>query len=90
MHTEDSLELMEESTKEIGELLRQFRRLTCAQFATVELPREADARMRRKKDPATEIPSPDHDVAASLNAVPSSVPLPAITTKNLPTSKFAI
>jgi len=91
MHTKDSLGLMEESTKEIGELLCQFRRLTCAQFATVELPREADARMRRKKDPATDIPCPD--VAAPLNAVPNNVPLPTITTsgdQNIPTSKFAI
>ena len=47
MHTEDSLVLMEEITKELGDLLRQFRRLTCSQFCTVELPREADARVRR-------------------------------------------
>jgi len=46
MHTEDSLVLMEEITKELGDLLRQFRRLTCSQFCTVELPREADARVR--------------------------------------------
>jgi len=88
MHTEDSLGLMEESTKEIGDLLRQFRRLTCTQFTTVELPREADARMRRKRDPATDIPCPDHDVAASLNAAPNGVP-PTITTsgdQNVPTS----
>ncbi len=47
MHTEDSLVLMEEITKELGDLLRQFRRLTCSQFCTVELPREANARVRR-------------------------------------------
>jgi hypothetical protein len=82
MHTEYSLELMEESTKEIGELLRQFRWLTCAQFSTIELPREADARMKRKKDSATDVSHPDHNAAlpqARLNATPSSVPLPTIT-----------
>ncbi len=47
MHTETSLELMEEVTKELGDLLRQFRRLTCSHFSTVELPREANARVRR-------------------------------------------
>ncbi len=48
MHTEGSLELMEGHTKELGELLRQFRRFTCSQFCTVELPHEAAARMRQK------------------------------------------
>jgi hypothetical protein len=47
MHSEDSLVLMEEVTKELGQLLRQFRQLTCSQFCTVELPREADARLRQ-------------------------------------------
>jgi hypothetical protein len=65
MHTEDSLTLMEESTKDLGNLLRQFRTLTCSQFSTVELPREADARVRRRKD-ATDV---QHS-----NAVPTSVP----------------
>src|SRR5258708_40375338 len=62
MHTEDSLKLMEESTKDLGNLLRQFRTLTCTQFSTVELPREADARIRRR----TDVQRP--------NAVPTSVP----------------
>ena len=53
MHTDTSLNLMEEYTGELGELLRQFRRLTCSQFSTVELPREADARVRRKKGPTS-------------------------------------
>ena len=54
MHTEDSLTLMEECTKELGGLLRQFRNLTCSQFSTVELPREANARVRRRKDVHTQ------------------------------------
>jgi hypothetical protein len=100
MHTEDSLGLMKESTKEIGQLLRQFRRLTCAQFGTVELPREADARLRRNKVPATDIPCPDREAAPPLaqqNAVPSGVPPPTITTSDQntldnqePASKSAI
>jgi hypothetical protein len=73
MHTEDSLKLMEENTKELGNLLRQFRTLTCSQFSTVELPREADARVRRRKG-ATDAQHP--------NVVPTSVPPPAMTNGN--------
>ena len=51
MHTDASLELMEEYTRELGVLLRQFRQLTCSQFSTVELPRETDAHVRQKKHP---------------------------------------
>jgi len=49
MHTEDSLSIMEECTTELGRLLRQFRDLTCSQFSTFDLSREADARARRRK-----------------------------------------
>jgi len=52
MHTEDSLSIMEECTTELGRLLRQFRDLTCSQFSTFELSREADARARRRKGTA--------------------------------------
>ncbi len=55
MHTGTSLKLLEELTTELGQLFRIFRHLTCTQFATVELPREAAARAReqnRKKQAA--------------------------------------
>ncbi|KAG6858731.1 hypothetical protein C0991_002112, partial [Blastosporella zonata] len=48
MHTDSSLQLLEALTVEFGKLLRQFRNLTCTEFATVELPGEAAARVRRK------------------------------------------
>ena len=57
LHTEDSLRFMEETTKELGDLLRQFRNFTCSEFNTVELPREVDARVRRKKDVANTCPN---------------------------------
>ena len=53
MHTETSLEMMDEVTKELGDLLRQFWRVTCSQFNTIELQREADARARRMKNAPT-------------------------------------
>lgn len=65
MHTEDSLELMEEITKDLGNLLRQFRTLTCSQFNTIECPREADARIRRRMKAAG---------AQCPNVVPTSMP----------------
>ncbi len=96
MHTEGSLELMEECTKELGELLRQFRRLTCTKFGTVELQREADARKRRKAD------IPNATLPQSPNAAPTSVSPSTTTTtgadsrncdqtvpgNHVPTSKF--
>jgi hypothetical protein len=48
MHTDSTLTLLEELTTEFGKLMRQFRDLTCSQFATIELPREAAARTRAR------------------------------------------
>lgn len=47
MHTEGSLDLMEELTKELGFLLRDFSEVTCKEFRTYELPREVQERQRR-------------------------------------------
>ena len=54
MHSDSTLLLLEELTKEFGQLIRQFRDLTCSQFKTVELSRETAARKRRgaKQQPA--------------------------------------
>ncbi len=46
MHTDSMLTLLEELTTKFGKLMRQFRDLTCSQFLTIELPREAAARTR--------------------------------------------
>src|SRR4051812_36901985 len=48
MHTDSSLTLLESLTTEFGQLLRQFRDLTCANFNTCELARETAARKRRE------------------------------------------
>ena len=54
MHSDSTLLLLEELTTEFGQLIRQFRDLTCSQFKTVELLRETAARKRRgaKQQPA--------------------------------------
>lgn len=106
MHTEDSLALMEECTKELGKLLRQFRQLTCTEFRTVELPREAEARVRRRNlGVATDIPCPNSNATPrpqgpQPNVAPISVP-PAVVTRSadldqstsynqVPTGKYTI
>jgi hypothetical protein len=49
MHTDFTLDHLEELTKEFGLLMRQFRDLSCSRFQTVELPREVEARKRRQQ-----------------------------------------
>jgi hypothetical protein len=49
MHTDFTLDHLEELTKEFGLLMRQFRDLSCSHFQTVELPREVEARKRRQQ-----------------------------------------
>jgi hypothetical protein len=104
MHTEDSLALMEECTKELGKLLRQFRQLTCTEFRTVELPREAEARLRRRNlGVATDIPCPNLNVtprpqgSQPNTTVPISVPPTVLTScdqntsdNRVPTGKYTI
>lgn len=50
MQTEGSLKLLDDLTTEFGQLIRQFHDLTCTTFTTVELPREAEARERRRQE----------------------------------------
>ena len=49
MHTDFTLDHLEELTKEFGLLMRQFRDLSCSHFQTVELPQEVEARKRRQQ-----------------------------------------
>ena len=49
MHTDSTLTHLEEITKELGKLMRKFEAATRTQYATVELPRKAEARKRRDK-----------------------------------------
>jgi hypothetical protein len=73
MHTDSSLTLLENLTIEFGQLMRNFRDLTCSQFATKELPREAAARVRRQAQ---------RKVAANKNTPPSNSVPPASLAPN--------
>ena len=47
MHTDSSLSLFQETTTKFGQLMRQFRDLSCSEFVTLELPRDIQARGQR-------------------------------------------
>ncbi|KAF8955097.1 hypothetical protein BDZ97DRAFT_1675254 [Flammula alnicola] len=49
VHTDSTLEHLEQLTKEFGLLMRQFQDLSCSQFQTFELPREVAARNRQQQ-----------------------------------------
>ena len=47
MHTDSTLTHLEDITKELGKLMRNFEASMRTRYTTVELPREAEARKRR-------------------------------------------
>ena len=67
MHTDGTLKVLEDLTRELGKLLHQFRDLTCSQFSTVELPRETTARARNNSKKHTS-PSEHSRTKTSANA----------------------
>ena len=48
LHTDETLKIFEQVTKDLGNRIRGFASDTCSCFATKELPREAQARRRRQ------------------------------------------
>lgn len=48
LHTDLTLEILDQNTTLLGKCLRDFHNKTCIAFKTKELPREAEARERRK------------------------------------------
>jgi hypothetical protein len=48
LHTDDSLNKLDEALKALGKQLRRFQQFTCSAFQTMELPREVAARQRRQ------------------------------------------
>jgi hypothetical protein len=96
MHTDSTLTRMNSVTTELGRELRNFRDSTCANFQTVELPKEAAARIRRQSKatkkgsesstsaipPATSAPDGIATSATILepSGTPESITAGAITT----------
>lgn len=50
MHTDHTLQILEDLTTKLGDQLRFFADVTCLNYSTVELPREAAARKRRESE----------------------------------------
>ena len=48
MHTDITLDIMDDVTADFGQKMRAFRQQTCQAFETKELPREVNARLRRQ------------------------------------------
>ena len=48
MHTDFTLDIMGTATSTLGNMLRDFKETTCSSFATKELRREYDVRIRRE------------------------------------------
>jgi hypothetical protein len=53
LHSDQTLELLDNSTVQIGKEFRSMNNRTCPAFATWELRREVDARKRRQKNKTT-------------------------------------
>ena len=88
MHSDSTLLLLEELTTEFGQLIRQFRDLTCSQFKTVELSRETAARKRRgaKQQPAASSAVPHSSSKLALASNPNVGMPSSMTSDNVTAS----
>jgi len=53
LHTTTTLQYLKEATRALGFILRKFAKKTCSAFNTRELPKEVDARTRRRQKAAS-------------------------------------
>ncbi|KAG6825681.1 hypothetical protein H0H92_002838 [Tricholoma furcatifolium] len=86
MHTESTLKDLAALTKEFGQLMRQFRNLTCDHFETFELPHEAHAHIQRTTKKGTSTNTATLAASAVNNTV--SAGLKKLKKLNLFTYKF--
>ena len=95
MHTDFTLDHLEELTKEFSLLMRQFRDLSCSHFQTVELPREVEARKRReqraqaKKSPTSTGMGARSDPTAPLTNTTSTIESRSTTNVNTSASNIS-
>ncbi|RDB18275.1 hypothetical protein Hypma_000641 [Hypsizygus marmoreus] len=80
LHTDATLEFLEEATTQIGRQLRRFESFTCSMFATKELPKEEAARGRRQAQKKART-APAATAAAVPSVAPSTAPSTASTTE---------
>lgn len=70
MHTETTLEIMDEVTIALGQSLRDFQERTCSAYDTKELRREAEARKRRQAKAG--MASNGEDIVKEASEVPGN------------------
>lgn len=68
IHTDDTLDIFESVTKELGNCICDFASTACPSFATKELPREAEARIRRRVQQARSRPTQSHGITSHTQA----------------------
>ena len=80
LHTEHSLNHLDEASRLLGHQLRKFRDFTCSAFKTMELSSEASARSRRRENKLT--------LAGSTSASAAATTAPREKSFNLATYKL--
>ena len=48
LHTDTTVQHFRDTTRQLGQIVRRFKRITCSHYETRELPQETAARARRK------------------------------------------
>ena len=69
MHSQSTLEHLEDLTTEFGALMRQFCDQTCLQFHAIELPQEVAARKRQRQHDQARASHADHLSSVSGNPI---------------------
>jgi hypothetical protein len=84
MHTETTLKQMKQVTTILGSQLRNFCNITCKDFKTTELPKEAEARARkearqRSKQASKVVAEAIPQLSSQTSAGQSKAPSPAVS-----------
>lgn len=72
LHTDSTLDDLENITTQLGSSVRLFKKRTCAEWKTFELPREARARARREHRQAQKAATVTNTEKDSSNTVPTT------------------
>lgn len=67
MHTDYTLDLLEDTTVALGNQFRTFMNVTCSSIKTCELPSDTEARERRTKRAKTQAATQEHNHEGELN-----------------------
>ncbi|KAI0312029.1 hypothetical protein OF83DRAFT_1067878, partial [Amylostereum chailletii] len=77
LHTEDTVRMLRQLTRQVGRALRDFKKHVCEKYATVELDREREARLCRAVKKALKVAGADNTSAPSAGETSSSITIGA-------------